>query len=45
LPFPPEAMSQLIEALTESAQTCFHMQLSVQPLTEAEWQQILGQTL
>jgi lipoate-protein ligase A len=43
LPFAPEAVPQLIEALTASAQVCFNMELLAQPLTEAEWQQILDQ--
>lgn len=32
----------LIEALTSSAQACFNMQLTVQPLTDSEWQSILA---
>lgn len=37
---PPGLITQLIESLTQAARDCFAIQLWVQPLSEAEWQEI-----
>lgn len=38
------SLNLILDALIASAQTCFNVQFSLQPLTEAEWQAILARS-